>query len=608
MRASQGDGTYPRPQLRREAWLSLDGHWEFTFDGADRGRDERWFRPDAGEHFNRQILVPFPPESAASGVADLSPQAVLWYRRQLDMAKLDMTRAGTRPRVLLHFGAVDHSTDVWVDGQHVGSHTGGQSPFTIDITRALHCDTAPHFLVVRAEDDFNDVSQPRGKQTWRKQPNKVWYERTSGIWQSVWMEAVPDVHITELWWQTDPDTGVTASLELSAAPTHPTIVSVTLELDGRRLGYAAATITGRRVDIRVPIYELANAIEREDLEWTPEHPILVDAQISLTSERGEQPADQVLSYLGIRTVGVGGGHFLINGRPYYLRGILNQGYRPQTLIANYGTEELRAEIELAKSMGFNMMRIHQKVEDPRILYWADRLGMLIWTEIGSAYEFSATAVQNLLTEWTATVRRDRSHPSVAAWVPINESWGLANLRGDSAQRAFSTGIAHLTRALDPSRPTMSNEGWEHTDSDILGVHDYTTDHAELIQRYSNADAVAGLIRSASNAAGGRAIAIGSAQIDKFKAGNAPLMITEFGGLSLRPSSDDFAYTNLQSDADFTELLEKQFDALRACDAVVGFCYTQLLDTAQETNGLADEHGKPKLPIDTLRSIVTGTAD
>ncbi|UQX89183.1 hypothetical protein M6D93_04060 [Jatrophihabitans telluris] len=606
MSESQHDGTYPRPQLRRSAWHCLDGIWAFAFDPADRGRRDKWFSAEAAQFFDQTIVVPYPPESTASGIGDRGPHRVLWYRRTLSIAELDSLECPETGRFLLHFGAVDYEADVWVGGQHLARHVGGQSPFTIDITDALDENADEHAIVVRAQDDPADTSQPRGKQTWLDEPSKVWYDRTSGIWQTVWLEAVPELHITELLWRADPDEGISATVETAGPTDSGATVTITVSLGQRTLGHAAATLTGPRTELAIPLREMANGIDREDLLWAPEHPVLLDAVVTISGGNGAR--DSAVSYLGLRQTGVGGGKYLLNGRPYFFRGVLNQGYRPDTMLANRGTDELRAEIELAKAMGFNAMRIHQKAEDPRILYWADRLGMLIWSEIGAAYEFTSTALQRLTEEWTALVRRDRSHPSVVAWVPINESWGVPNLRTVSAQRSFISAIAALTRALDPSRPVMSNEGWEHVDSDVLGVHDYTSNPLDLTARYGDAVTFSARLRQPSDAAAGRVIALSDAQRDKFDAGDAPLIISEFGGLSLRSGADAFAYTHVGSDTELAARLGDLFSALRSSSAVAGFCYTQLFDTAQETNGLADEQGRPKLALETIRYIVTGEKD
>jgi hypothetical protein len=321
----------------------------------------------------------------------------------------------------------------------------------------------------------------------------------------------------------------------------------------------------------------------------------------------------VTGYLGLRPVSVRGGWFELNGRPYYMRSVLNQGYREQTHLASRGSEELRAEVELTKAMGFNAVRVHQKAEDPRFLYWADRLGLMVWGETAGAYEFSATAVAMLTTEWLELVRRDRSHPCVVAWVPVNESWGVQDISTVTAQQQFVRSLASLTRALDPSRPVMSNEGWEHVDSDILGLHDYTDDAEELRERYATRAAVSDLVLSARTPHGRRPL-LGRPQLEAFLAGDTPLMITEFGGVSLsgadaaEGADDAWGYTNASSGSEYAQLLLGLFDALRASSEVSGFCYTQYMDTGQETNGLLFMDGTPKIPIEDIRRIVTGEAD
>lgn len=604
MNVGQRDGTHPRPQLRRSAWRNLDGVWDFCDDAEDVGRRQRWFAADGVDRFDRQIVVPFPPESAASKIGDLQPHPVVWYRRQLGADELRAPDAPAGSRILIHFGAVDFQADVWFDGHHVGAHVGGQSPFTIDVTDHVASGEGHHALIVRAADDPVDASQPRGKQTWQARPSKVWYDRSTGIWQSVWTEMVPNTRIDELWWRTEPERGVCLDLEL-AGPVGPGMTAaVVIELDGRRLGAASVGLDGRRARISVPLAAYANGVDREDILWSPEHPVLLDALVTLADESG-QVLDAVDSYVGVRTVGVGGGRFLLNGRPYEFRAVLNQGFREASFIANTGTEQLRDEVELAKAMGFNAMRIHQKAEDPRILYWADRLGLLIWGEIGAAYEYTSSAMEWLTNEWITLVRRDRSHPSIVAWAPINESWGLPDLPTDAAQRAFAAGIAQLTRALDPTRPTMSNEGWEHIDSDILGVHDYSSSPEELAAHLAGIAVRPASAGVPTDLAAGRVVALTDHQLARFEAGDAPLMLTEFGGLSLRTEEEDFTYHHVDDTTSLQALLTALFATVRAADRLAGFCYTQLFDTAQERNGLADVTGRPKLPLGMLRQIVTG---
>lgn len=615
MKATQQDGSYPRPMMCREAWTSLDGLWQFAHDDSDLGLAARWFHPPNAAAFDQRIEVPYPPESPASGVGARGFHPVVWYRRTIvheDLADALPGEGRVPGRALVHFGAVDHRARVWFDGQLVADHVGGQTPFTADITDALagHPEIGPeeHVLVVRALDDPQALHQPRGKQDWREEPHGIWYERTTGIWQPVWLEIVPDQHIADVAWTVHVSSAVVqGEITLGTTPKRPLTLEVTLRLGEEVL--AEVSCVARRevtqVDIAVPA--LRNGQDRARLLWTPESAQLVDVEILLRDRQSGAPIDTVASYLGLREVSVGGGSFILNGQPYYTRSVLNQGYRPETHLASTGSDQLRSEVEMIKTMGFNAVRVHQKAEDPRFHYWADRLGLLVWAETAGAYEFSASAIGLLTTEWLEIVRRYRSHPSVVVWVPLNESWGVQDIATVSAEQQFSQSMVSLTRALDPSRPAVSNEGWEHVDSDILGLHDYTVDPGPLRARYLDKQSAAEAVLAGHGPSGRRAI-LNDAQAQRFSRGDAPLMITEFGGISMSPVENSWGYDQVTSADEYAARLAGLFDALRASTEIVGFCYTQLMDTGQETNGLLFADGTPKLPVASIFRIVTGRAD
>lgn len=304
----------------------------------------------------------------------------------------------------------------------------------------------------------------------------------------------------------------------------------------------------------------------------------------------------------MREVAVGDGHFLLNGRPCYLRSVLDQGYREETHLAAADTDSLRRDVELIKAMGFNAVRVHQKAEDPRFLYWADRLGLMVWAETANAYEFSTTAVELLTREWLDLVRRDRSHPCIVTWVPLNESWGVPEIASDRRQQQYAVALASLTRALDPTRPVLSNEGWEHLDSDVLGVHDYTTDPQALRAHYADAAAIARTLEGRGPQ--GRRLVLGEAQGRAVDSGAAPLMVTEFGGISFAGGAGGWGYAEVESETEYAAVLRDLFRALHECEGVVGFCYTQFADTAQETNGLLRADRSPKIPLESINQIVT----
>jgi hypothetical protein len=609
VKATEQDGSYPRPLMLREQWTSLDGPWEFASDDADRGLAERWYAtPDgAAGVFGERIEVPFPPESAASGLAHRDFHPVVWYRRTFSLGDVAPQGLDGR-RLLVHFGAVDFSAQVWCDGRLVVAHVGGQTPFTADVTDVLDEGAERHVLVVRAEDDPLDPDQARGKQDWRERPHGIWYDRTTGIWQSVWAECVGEDRIVDLAWTTDPGHGIGGEITLARPPARPAVVEVTVSLGEELLAEQSTLAAGRTIRLDVAVDALRNGQDRARLLWSPEQPTLVDVAVRLRDRASGDLLDEVASYTGLRAVSVDHGVFRLNEQPYYMRSVLNQGFRPETHLAARDTTELRTEVETIKALGFNSVRLHQKCEDPRWLYWADRLGLMVWGESASPYAYSTTAVTRFVAEWTDIVRRYRSHPALVVWVPINESWGVQDIALDPAQQAYSQALAQLTRGLDPSRPVVSNEGWEHVDSDILGLHDYSAAE-EMQARYADREALTEVVLGARTPHGRRPV-LSEAQERGFLTGETPVMITEFGGISFargEGDEDSWGYSTVTTDEEYAHVLRAQFDALRASRDVVGLCYTQYMDTGQETNGLLLSDGTPKLPVEVIREIVTGQA-
>ncbi|WP_368496457.1 glycoside hydrolase family 2 protein [Herbiconiux sp. A18JL235] len=594
------DGAYPRPQLVRAAWCELSGPWEFAWDdGLEYTHDE--------VPFSRVIEVPFPPESPASGIHDTAMHQSAWYRRTVGAAELQQAGAapGAAGRVLLHFGAVDHDASVWVNGTLVAQHSGGQTPFTADVTPfagdAARRGDADLTVVVRAVDRPDDVSVLRGKQDWREEPHAIWYHRTTGIWQPVWLEWVPEVSVSDIVWRADAATAtVEAEIELSGAVGAAATVEVELTHDGETVAAGSVQTLGRsQASVRLVIPRQLNGQQYEELLWSPARPTLIGATVTLRRPAEPQPIDTVSSYLGLRSVAVTAGAFLLNDRPLPLRAVLAQNYWPEThLAATAGM--LRREVELILELGFNAARVHQKAEDPRFLYWADRLGLMLWGETASAYAFDPRAVTALVSEWTAVLRRDLSHPSIVAWVPLNESWGVQHIAHDERQRAFSRAVTELTRTLDGTRPVISNDGWEHTDSDIMTIHDYEADPAVLARRYGDRDELDRMIDGFGPA--GRRLVVGGRSH-----GSRPIMLTEFGGVSLATgAAGDWGYSSARDTEAFEQQVTAILTAVGSAEPLAGFCYTQLTDTGQETNGLLYADRSPKFPLDRIRAAVQGT--
>ena len=454
---AEGRG-YPRPQLRRDGWISLNGHWDFAFDP-----DAVWRAPSEVV-WTEKIRVPFSPEAPASGLAHTGFLRACWYRTRIALAP-----PADGSRWLLHFGAVDYTATVWVNGVRLGSHDGGYTPFHFDITGCVQdggCE-----IVVQAEDDPQDLGKPRGKQDWQLEPHSIWYPRTTGIWQTVWIERVPATRIGRLAFTPNLarwEIGVQAWLEGERRP--DLRLSVKLHCHGQMLANDTYLVVSGEVHRGIALSDPGIDDSRNDLLWSPDAPTLVEATIELWGERGDR-VDSVSSYLALRSTAVQGDRFVLNNRPYLLRMVLDQGYWPEGGLTAPDDAALRRDVELAKAMGFNGVRKHQKLEDPRYLYWADTLGLAVWAEMPSAYRFTGRSVERLSHEWMAAIARDYSHPCIISWVPINESWGVPNLPDNPRERHYVQALYHLTKTLDPTRPVVGNDGWESIATDIIGIHD-----------------------------------------------------------------------------------------------------------------------------------------
>jgi len=572
-RASRQVSPAPRPQLIREHWADLSGQWRFAYDEPEFG--------------HRTVLVPFPPESALSGIGDTGFHDVVWYQREIGWDQIAAAGfdAATRPRLVLRFGAVDYRCEVWLNGTRLGSHEGGHTPFAFDLQDHL-LEEQNQILTVRAEDRAADVGQPRGKQDWEREAHVIWYDRTTGIWQPVWLEATPAVAVESLHWTFEVASGaVRAEIGLNRPPEPPTTCAIELRLDDTVLGAVQFPVDGPRSTATITLPALANGQAYEELLWSPARPTLIDAAVRVGD-------DAVASYLGLRSVAVADGRFLLNDRPLYLRSVLSQGFWPESHLAAPSPQALEDEVRLILDLGFNAARIHQKAEDPRLLYWADRHGLLLWGEAPAAYEFSPVALGRTTREWLEVLERDRSHPSIVTWVPHNESWGIQQIAHDPRQAAFARGLAELTRAVDGTRPVISNDGWEHAGSDIFTVHDYEADPAVLRTRYARPLPPDGI-----GPAGRRMSVSGDGDPA------APVMLTEFGGIKYAPGSSSWGYSEAGSAEEFEARLRAMYEALRASPLLAGTCYTQLTDTMQEANGLVTADRKPKLDIAVIRSIV-----
>ena len=567
---------YPRPDFQREKWLALNGEWDFSFDEPI---------------FDQKILVPFACETKLSGIHDTSFHNAVWYRRSFSLPEPMHDR-----QILLHFGAVDYTCRLWVNDQFIREHTGGQCGFSADITDALNA-SGENVIVLEARDDPADLEMPRGKQYWKPEAERIFYTRTTGIWQSVWLEAVSPMHlcscrITPLF----DERSVRFSYALSAAPQHVTLTAE-ITFRGKTAGAVSVTPTSARgaFDWQIDQSALSAWNYQEDLVWTPEQPNLFDVTFRILEHGCE--VDAVQSYFGMRKVSIQNGQFLLNNRPYYQKLVLDQGYWPESLLTAPSDEAFIRDIELTKAMGFNGVRKHQKVEDPRYLYHADRMGLLVWGEIGAAYLYSEQYADRIYREWLDVLRRDYNHPCIVVWTPLNESWGVQEIETDPRQQAHSEAMVAITKSMDTTRLVVDNDGWEHTNGDLLTIHDYSPSGEMLRAHLGSMDAILAL-RPAQ-----RALFVG-----RHAYAGQPILLSEFGGVKFVPGTEaqhSWGYCEADSCAAFAGKLRELFDAVRACPLVDGYCYTQLTDVETEQNGLLTYDRTPKLPLETICAILNG---
>jgi beta-galactosidase/beta-glucuronidase len=575
--------THPQPLLRRP-WVSLDGAWDFAAD------------PDAAAAgpgrvtFADRIVVPFAPEAPASGIEWKGPLHRVWYRRSLPAARPGL-------RTVLHFGAVDRCAEVWVGGAHVASHEGGYTGFALDITEHLG-DGAD--LVVRADDDPADLDAPRGKQDWRDQPHEIWYPRTTGIWRTVWLEHLAQQHVAQLDWSGNPMTSEVGLRVRLSVPRREARLRVRLRSGQRLLVDDTLRIDGIEAQRCFRLGD-GGVDDREALLWWPSRPSLVQAEVALL-DTADSVIDEVRSYTALRRVECDDGTFLLNGRPLRLRLVLDQGYWPRTGATPPDSAALRSDLTLTRALGFHGTRKHQKTEDPRYFAWADQLGMLVWVEMPSVYRPGPTSAQRLVAEWLDVVRAHRGHPSVVAWVPLNESWGVPQVETEANQRALLNALHAVVDALDGSRPVSVNDGWETAGGDIIGVHDYDQDPAMLTMRYATPQAVADAL--ARRRPDGRL-----ADLKRQGPDGRAVILSEFGGIALHASTEQPAGWGYgqpaRSPDDFLRRYRNLWAAVNASTGLAGACWTQLTDTYQEINGLLTADRTPKADLNLLHAALHG---
>ena len=555
---------YPRPQFVRDGWMNLNGVWEFEMDmgnsGLSRGVQNK-------EKLDGTILVPFCPESDLSGVGYKDFIPAVWYKRAFTLPAEAMGK-----RVILHFGAVDYQARVWVNGQEVGTHKGGYTPFSFDVTDVLK--DGENVIVLNAQDDTRSGHQPSGKQSPKYESFGCFYTRTTGIWQTVWLDWADACHIEEVYLTPHyQDTSVTVKV----ITTGECEVTLKASYEGREMGSACVKTYGHQAETTVQL--------AESHPWNVGDPKLYD--LSLELKKDGETVDTMQSYFGLRSVRFEGRRFFINEKPVFQRLVLDQGFYPDGIYTAPTDEALKNDIILSQAMGFNGARLHEKVFEPRFLYHADHLGYLCWGEMANwgLNDSKECALADFLNDWITEVKRDYSAPCIIGWCPFNETWDTdGHQQYDDNLRM----IYRITKLYDTTRPCIDTSGNFHVETDIFDVHEYDQ-NPETFKEHLGA---------------------GTEPIyDRFAArqhydGKKPVFVSEYGGIWWSDTDKDgWGYgERVKSREEFLERYKGLTDVLLDNPDHFAFCYTQLTDVEQEQNGLYTYDRKPKFPAEVIHAI------
>ncbi len=577
---------HPNPQFFREDFMLLDGEWDFAFDNDNEGLSSCWYN---GSELPLKIRVPFVYQSKLSGINSADFCETVWYKRVFTLPENFKGK-----RTLINFSAVDYECDVWINGKHATHHVGGYSSFKADITELL-C-LGENTVVLRVSDRDFAKELVRGKQLWGKGEFGCWYKRYTGIWQSVWLEAVSPVHVDKFILKSDVDTNTVAlKAELTGfKPDEVFTADIDITVNDIEVAKASFNVYNGYINEQISI-DYAGSPFRGSEWWSPEHPNLY--QTLITVKHGEEVLDTVQTYFGIRKLESENGRVLLNNFPFYHRSILNQGYYPNGYITPEDDERIISDIRLIKSMGYNAMRIHQKIESPRFLYWCDRIGIAVWEEFPSMYQYRELQAHRIMSEMTAVVERDINHPSIFAWVLFNESWGVQQLRFDISQQNLTKGAYFTVKSMDSTRFVIANDGWQHTETDLVTIHDYSAYGDEIFNRYSVEKYEIGT----NPVAGQRRYAFAKGH----SYNGQPIMLTEFGGISYAADGGWGYNEKVKTEEEFLERFKSLTHAIRRLPVMTGYCFTQFTDVENEQNGLVTIDRKPKADIEKIRKINLG---
>lgn len=546
---------HPNPQMYRESWKSLNGEWLFCIDHGDSGEERKLYAPENASAFSDRINVPFCPESELSGIGIKDYMESVWYKRVLTFTDKEL-----EGRVLLHFGAVDYHARLYVNGEFAGEHFGGFTHFCFDVTKLLHA--GENDITLHANDYVKDARQPSGKQSVKFYSERCYYTRTTGIWQSVYVELVPREYIKSF--KVYPDIE-NCSVAISAELVGEGRLTATAYYEGKEVGCASKTGRGA-MHLELPL--------SEKHLWEVGCGRLYDLELKFGD-------DSVKSYFGLREVRVDGLKVLINGKSVFQRTVLDQGFYPDGILTAPTKEALERDIDLSLAVGFNGARLHQKVFEPLYLYYADKKGYLVWGEHAS-WPLDFTKEETLLSflpEWCEAVEFDFNHPAIVGWCPLNETFKDPN----KTYRQTVKAIYEATKRLDPTRPVIDSSGGLHVITDIYDMHNYNQDPVGFKRDWSKYNGTKESLHIAPLQNIGKNVIIEG----------LPLFLSEIGGIkwvcesrrALVPEIS-WGYGNAPlTEEEFFSRYEGLIGAMTDSPSIMGFCYTQLTDVEQETNGI-----------------------
>lgn len=554
---------HPQPQFVRNDWVNLNGTWDFEFDfnvsGLEKGYEQR-------TELNAQIIVPFCPESRLSGIGYTDFIPAVWYHRTFHI-----TKAQTKGRIYLHFGAVDYDCRVFINGAPAGRHKGGYASFAFEISGLVH--EGENHLTVYAQDDTRSPLQPTGKQSVQYASYGCSYTRTTGIWQTVWLEFAPEAHIQSVRYYPNIAEGtVTLKANVYGEGTLLAVVSYKNKVCGK----ASCKVCGTSAYMTIPLDELHL--------WEPGHGRLYDVKLTF----GE---DEVSSYFGMREVKLSGMRFLINGKSVFQRLVLDQGFYPDGIYTAPSDEALVHDIRLSMAAGFNGARLHEKVFEARFLYHCDRLGYLTWGEAANwgLDHSSYMSFDSFLPEWLEIIERDFNHPSLIGWCPFNETWDYEGRRQIDGLLAL---VYKATKQFDSTRPCIDTSGNYHVMTDIYDVHDYEQNPAVFAEHYD------------AFKTGGKFYDEHGARQRYIK--GLPMFVSEYGGIKWAVDSKDenaWGYGNApKTEEEFLARYRGLTEALLSNPNMFGFCYTQLTDVEQEQNGIYTYDRRPKFDTGFFKEV------